>query len=116
DYNVATNVESAELGISAINCNQEKLQDTTLSVQQDAAPFNASNSRLYFGSSRGAGGLDSLTLNSLYDKGAYRASQQPVYGSPTPNQFEAAGPFGMSAPAGQMTLFQANPSSVWEFA
>ncbi|GJT06241.1 hypothetical protein Tco_0840703 [Tanacetum coccineum] len=63
-----------------------------------------------------AGGLDSLTLNSLYDKGAYKAYQQPVYGSPAPNQFEAAGPFGMSAPAGQMTLFQANPSSVWEFA
>ncbi|GKC15272.1 flavin-containing monooxygenase FMO GS-OX5-like protein [Tanacetum coccineum] len=46
------------------------------------------------------------------DEGAYRASQQPVHGSPAPNQFEAAGPFGMSAPAGQMTLFQANPSSV----
>ncbi|GKE37179.1 hypothetical protein Tco_1460584, partial [Tanacetum coccineum] len=43
------------------------------------------------------GGLDSLTLNSLYDEGAYRASQQPVYGSPAPNLFEAAGPFGMSA-------------------
>ncbi|GKE26128.1 hypothetical protein Tco_1441512, partial [Tanacetum coccineum] len=37
------------------------------------------------------GGLDSLTLNSLYDEGAYRASQQPVYGSPAPNLFEAAG-------------------------
>ncbi|GJT34068.1 hypothetical protein Tco_0924487 [Tanacetum coccineum] len=59
-----------------------------------------------------AGGLDSLTLNNLYDEGAYRAFQQPVYGSPAPNQFEAAGPFGMPAPAGQMTLFQANPSSV----
>nr|GEV97603.1 putative clathrin assembly protein At2g01600 [Tanacetum cinerariifolium] len=57
-----------------------------------------------------AGGLDSLTLNSLYDEGAYRASQQPVYGSPAPNPFEAADPFGMTAPAGQMPLFQANPS------
>ncbi|GJR50714.1 hypothetical protein Tco_1401235 [Tanacetum coccineum] len=47
------------------------------------------------------GGLDSLTLNSLYDEGAYKASQQPVYGSPAPNLFEAAGPFGMSARAGQ---------------
>ncbi|KAJ9554232.1 hypothetical protein OSB04_018277 [Centaurea solstitialis] len=57
-----------------------------------------------------AGGLDSLTLNSLYDEGAYRASQQPVYGSPAPNPFEAAAgadPFGMS---GQMTTpYQANP-------
>ncbi|KAI3733828.1 hypothetical protein L6452_13285 [Arctium lappa] len=54
-----------------------------------------------------AGGLDSLTLNSLYDEGAYRASQQPVYGSPAPNPFEAAAdPFGMSA---QMTPYQANP-------
>ncbi|KAE9605313.1 putative ANTH domain-containing protein [Lupinus albus] len=36
-----------------------------------------------------AGGLDSLTLNSLYDEGAYRSAQQPVYGAPTPY------PFGM---------------------
>nr|GEV19198.1 putative clathrin assembly protein At2g01600 [Tanacetum cinerariifolium] len=34
------------------------------------------------------GGLDSLTLNSLYDEGAYRAAQQPVYGAPAPNPFE----------------------------
>ncbi|GJW81685.1 hypothetical protein Tco_0145660 [Tanacetum coccineum] len=54
-----------------------------------------------------AGGLDSLTLNSLYDKGSYRASQQPVYGSPALNQFEAAGPFGMSAPAGAFFDFLA---------
>nr|GMD26431.1 putative clathrin assembly protein At2g01600 [Ipomoea batatas] len=43
-----------------------------------------------------AGGLDSLTLNSLYDEGAYRASQQPVYGAPAPNPFEVADPFAMS--------------------
>ncbi|KAK3222014.1 hypothetical protein Dsin_009039 [Dipteronia sinensis] len=43
-----------------------------------------------------AGGLDSLTLNSLYDEGAYRASQQPVYGAPAPNPFEAHDPFSMS--------------------
>ncbi|GKF27522.1 hypothetical protein Tco_0093864, partial [Tanacetum coccineum] len=53
------------------------------------------------------GGLDSLTLNSLYDEGAYRASQQPVYGSPAPNLFEAAGCCSRS-----MTLYHANPSSV----
>ncbi|CAI9296900.1 unnamed protein product [Lactuca saligna] len=41
-----------------------------------------------------AGGLDSLTLNSLYDEGAYRASQQPVYGSPAPNPFDTPDPFG----------------------
>ncbi|XP_024988770.1 putative clathrin assembly protein At2g01600 [Cynara cardunculus var. scolymus] len=39
------------------------------------------------------GGLDSLTLNSLYDEGAYRAAQQPVYGSPAPNPFEVSDPF-----------------------
>ncbi|TXG57164.1 hypothetical protein EZV62_018477 [Acer yangbiense] len=43
-----------------------------------------------------AGGLDSLTLNSLYDEGAYRASQQPVYGAPAPNPFEVHDPFSMS--------------------
>lgn len=43
-----------------------------------------------------AGGLDSLTLNSLYDEGAFRASQQPVYGAPAPNPFEVADPFAMS--------------------
>ncbi|CAF1919748.1 unnamed protein product [Brassica napus] len=34
------------------------------------------------------GGLDTLTLNSLYDDGAYIASQRPVYGAPAPNPFE----------------------------
>lgn len=44
-----------------------------------------------------AGGLDSLTLNSLYDEAAYRANQQPVYGAPTaPNPFEVQDPFAMS--------------------
>lgn len=42
-----------------------------------------------------AGGLDSLTLNSLYDEGAFRASQQPVYGAPAPNPFEVADPFAL---------------------
>ncbi|KAK6122394.1 hypothetical protein DH2020_043836 [Rehmannia glutinosa] len=42
-----------------------------------------------------AGGLDSLTLNSLYDEGAYRASQQPVYGAPAPNPFEVTGLFAI---------------------
>lgn len=43
-----------------------------------------------------AGGLDSLTLTSLYDEGAYRASQQPVYGAPAPNPFEVHDPFALS--------------------
>ncbi|KAL3510548.1 hypothetical protein ACH5RR_029949 [Cinchona calisaya] len=43
-----------------------------------------------------AGGLDTLTLNSLYDDGAYRASQQPIYGVPAPNPFETHDPFAMS--------------------
>ncbi|KAL3501912.1 hypothetical protein ACH5RR_036361 [Cinchona calisaya] len=43
-----------------------------------------------------AGGLDTLTLNSLYDDGAYRASQQPIYGVPAPNPFEVHDPFAMS--------------------
>lgn len=43
-----------------------------------------------------AGGMDSLLLNSLYDDAAYRASQQPVYGTPAPNPFEVADPFSFS--------------------
>ncbi|XP_047341811.1 putative clathrin assembly protein At2g01600 [Impatiens glandulifera] len=43
-----------------------------------------------------AGGLDTLTLSSLYDDGAYRASQQPVYGVPAPNPFESTDPFSFS--------------------
>ncbi|KAF9677440.1 hypothetical protein SADUNF_Sadunf08G0107900 [Salix dunnii] len=43
-----------------------------------------------------AGGLDSLTLNSLYDEGAYRAARQPVYGAPAPNPFEVQDPFALS--------------------
>ncbi|CAN0877064.1 Putative clathrin assembly protein At2g01600 [Linum grandiflorum] len=43
-----------------------------------------------------AGGLDTLTLNSLYDDGAYRAAQKPVYGVPAPNPFEVHDPFALS--------------------
>lgn len=43
-----------------------------------------------------AGGLDTLTLNSLYDDVAYRAAQQPAYGAPAPNPFEVNDPFAMS--------------------
>ncbi|CAK7326771.1 unnamed protein product [Dovyalis caffra] len=58
-----------------------------------------------------AGGLDSLTLNSLYDEGAYRAAQQPVYGVPAPNPFEVQDPFAMSnsivpPPSVQMAMAQ----------
>ncbi|KAL5760980.1 hypothetical protein ACOSP7_019482 [Xanthoceras sorbifolium] len=64
-----------------------------------------------------AGGLDSLILNSLYDEGAYRASQQPVYGAPAPNPFEVHDPFALSnsvapPPAVQMAAMgqqQTNP-------
>ncbi|XVF85401.1 hypothetical protein PTKIN_Ptkin17bG0115200 [Pterospermum kingtungense] len=43
-----------------------------------------------------AGGLDSLILNSLYDEAAYRASQQPVYGTAAPNPFAVQDPFSVS--------------------
>ncbi|WCJ33576.1 ENTH/ANTH/VHS superfamily protein [Euphorbia peplus] len=44
-----------------------------------------------------AGGLDSLTLNSLYDEVAYRPVQQGVvYGAAAPNPFEVHDPFAMS--------------------
>ncbi|XP_042503637.1 putative clathrin assembly protein At2g01600 [Macadamia integrifolia] len=64
-----------------------------------------------------AGGLDSLTLNSLYDEAAYRAARQPVYGVPAPNPFEVQDPFAFSnsippPPAVQMAAMaqqQANP-------
>ncbi|KAF7808667.1 putative clathrin assembly protein [Senna tora] len=63
-----------------------------------------------------AGGMDTLTLNSLYDEAAYR-SQQPVYGAPAPNPFEVADPFALSStvpppPGVQMAAMaqqQANP-------
>lgn len=40
--------------------------------------------------------MDTLILNSLYEDGAYRASQQPVYGAPAPNPFEVSDPFAFS--------------------
>ncbi|XP_059649526.1 putative clathrin assembly protein At2g01600 [Cornus florida] len=63
------------------------------------------------------GGLDTLILNSLYDEGSYRASQQPVYGAPAPNPFEVPDPFALSNniaphPSVQMAAMaqqQANP-------
>lgn len=64
-----------------------------------------------------AGGLDSLTLHSLYDEAAYRATQQPVYGASAPNPFEVQDPFALSSsfappPGVQMAALaqqQANP-------
>lgn len=44
-----------------------------------------------------AGGLNSLTLSSLYDEGAYRSAQQPVYVVPAPNPFEVQDPFALSS-------------------
>ncbi|KAG7597078.1 ENTH domain [Arabidopsis suecica] len=43
-----------------------------------------------------AGGLDTLTLNSLYDDGAFRAAQQPAYGAPASNPFEVQDLFAFS--------------------
>ncbi|KAB2041662.1 hypothetical protein ES319_D02G163400v1 [Gossypium barbadense] len=68
-----------------------------------------------------AGGLDSLTLNSLYDEAAYRA-QHPAYGAPAPNPFEAQDPFAMSnnvapPPAVQMAAMaqqQNNPFGAYQ--
>ncbi|KAK4264004.1 hypothetical protein QN277_029346 [Acacia crassicarpa] len=65
-----------------------------------------------------AGGLDTLTLNSLYDEAAYRsANQQAMYGAPAPNPFEVHDPFAPSSnvpppPAVQMAAMaqpQVNP-------
>ncbi|KAB2084305.1 hypothetical protein E1A91_A05G337800v1 [Gossypium mustelinum] len=53
-----------------------------------------------------AGGLDSLTLNSLYDEAAYRASQQPVYGTAAPNPFEVQDPFAVSNNIATPTVVQ----------
>ncbi|CAK9180284.1 unnamed protein product [Ilex paraguariensis] len=66
-----------------------------------------------------AGGLDTLTLSSLYDEGAYRASQQPVYGAPAPNPFEVPDPFALSnnvapPPAVQMAQQQPNPFAPYQ--
>ncbi|KAJ4915817.1 putative clathrin assembly protein [Raphanus sativus] len=43
-----------------------------------------------------AGGLDTLTLNSLYDDVTHRAAQQPAFGAPAPNPFEVQDPFAFS--------------------
>ncbi|XP_042501033.1 putative clathrin assembly protein At2g01600 [Macadamia integrifolia] len=69
-----------------------------------------------------AGGLDSLTLNSLYDEGAYRAARQPAYGVPAPNPFEVQDPFAFSnsippPPAVQMAAMaqqQPNPFAQYQ--
>ncbi|KAF8407616.1 hypothetical protein HHK36_006749 [Tetracentron sinense] len=68
------------------------------------------------------GGLDALTLNSLYDEAAYRAARQPVYGAPAPNPFEIQDPFAVSnniapSPAVQMAAMaqqQSNPFAQYQ--
>ncbi|XP_041998770.1 putative clathrin assembly protein At2g01600 isoform X1 [Salvia splendens] len=69
-----------------------------------------------------AGGLDLLTLDSLYNEGMYRASQQPVYGAAAaPNPFEASDPFAMSnsAPmhpaAAQMAAIPQNHNNPFQY-
>ncbi|GJW10082.1 putative clathrin assembly protein [Tanacetum coccineum] len=59
------------------------------------------------------GGLDSLTLNSLYD-GAYRAAQQPVYGAPAPNPFETGDPFVTGPQTGAIVPHESNPFGPFE--
>ncbi|OVA01694.1 AP180 N-terminal homology (ANTH) domain [Macleaya cordata] len=66
-----------------------------------------------------AGGLDTLTLHSLYDEGAYRASQQPVYGAPAPNPFEMQDPFAVSnniAPPPAVQMAGMNQQQINPFA
>lgn len=51
---------------------------------------------LFFFTDYQAGRLNSLTLNSSYDQGAYRYPQQSVFGVPAPNPFEVQDPFVLS--------------------
>ncbi|GKD05007.1 putative clathrin assembly protein, partial [Tanacetum coccineum] len=60
------------------------------------------------------GGLDSLTLNSLYDEGAYSAAQQPVYGAPAPNPFETGDPFVTGPQTGAIVPHESNPFGPFE--
>ncbi|XP_020195687.1 putative clathrin assembly protein At2g01600 [Aegilops tauschii subsp. strangulata] len=58
------------------------------------APSNTNSSAT---DSQLGGGLDKLILDSLYDEGAYRQSQQQqLYGSSAPNPFMTSDPFAMS--------------------
>uniref|UniRef100_A0ACD5U0Q2 Uncharacterized protein n=1 Tax=Avena sativa TaxID=4498 RepID=A0ACD5U0Q2_AVESA len=58
------------------------------------APSNTNSSAA---DSQLAGGLDKLILDSLYDEGAYRQTQQQqLYGSSAPNPFMTNDPFAMS--------------------
>ncbi|XP_027909177.1 putative clathrin assembly protein At2g01600 isoform X2 [Vigna unguiculata] len=53
-----------------------------------------------------AGRLNSLTLNSSYDQGAYIYPQQPVFGVPAPNPFEVQDPFVLSTSIPIATISQ----------
>ncbi|KAF6144610.1 hypothetical protein GIB67_006102 [Kingdonia uniflora] len=68
-----------------------------------------------------AGGLDTLTLSSLYDEASYGATtQQPVYGTPAGNMFEMQDPFAMShgiAPPSSVqmaAMAQSNPFAQYQ--
>nr|GEW89295.1 putative clathrin assembly protein At2g01600 [Tanacetum cinerariifolium] len=60
------------------------------------------------------GGLDSVTLNSLYDEGAYKAAQQPVYEAPAPNPFETGDLFVTGPQTGAVVPHESNPFGPFE--
>ena len=53
-------------------------------------------------------------LNSLYDKRAYTAVQQPVYWAPSPNSFETNDQFVAGPQIGVVGPHESNPFGPFE--
>ncbi|PWA71827.1 hypothetical protein CTI12_AA278310 [Artemisia annua] len=60
------------------------------------------------------GGLNSLTLNSLYDERAYRIGQQPICGALSQNPFETGNPFVAGPRTGTVVPHESNPFGPFE--
>ncbi|GKD15100.1 putative F-box domain-containing protein [Tanacetum coccineum] len=52
--------------------------------------------------------------NCLYDDGAYRAAQHPVYGAPAPKPFETGNPFVTGPQTGAIVPHESNPFGPFE--
>ncbi|KAG5133661.1 hypothetical protein JHK82_024849 [Glycine max] len=94
---LALAIVSTETGSTALDSSGAQARDFDPTEWEIALVSTPSTNISSVNERQLAGGLNSLTLSSLYDEGAYRSAQQPVYVVPAPNPFEVQDPFALSS-------------------